>query len=184
MVLIPASSLQLIWTPTDWTSCRRGCIIIWCPLFFLRASQFRTQFNPSSVKVISWYSSTGCSCLYTQVHFQFWQLGRVGGQYTTLPYQGLWSLDCSIIYPWRETDRQTDGQNVRADGYSFPNCISANWNTKFRRWFELGHRFYFLMRINVWLSTHPLIIQVFRKVNLNKDTFGKPGDFHMVSYDI
>ena len=29
--------------------------------YFLRASQFRTQFNPSTVKVISWYSSTGCT---------------------------------------------------------------------------------------------------------------------------
>ena len=37
-----------------------GYIIVWRPLFFLRASQFRTQFNPSTVKVISWYSSTGC----------------------------------------------------------------------------------------------------------------------------
>ena len=36
-------------------------IIIWCPLFFLRASQFCTQFNPSTVKVISRYSSTGCT---------------------------------------------------------------------------------------------------------------------------
>ena len=51
------SSLQLIWT-----SCRQGYIIIWYPLFFLRASQFRTQFNHSTVKVISWYSSTGCTC--------------------------------------------------------------------------------------------------------------------------
>ena len=49
------SDLQLIWT-----SCRRGYIIIWRPLF-LRASQFHTQFNPSTVKVISWYSSTGCT---------------------------------------------------------------------------------------------------------------------------
>ena len=44
------------------TSCRRGYIIIWRPLFFLRASQFRAQFNPSTVKFISWYSSTGCAC--------------------------------------------------------------------------------------------------------------------------
>ena len=51
-----------IFSPTDWTSCRQGYIIIWRPLFFLRASQFRTQFNPSTVKVISWYSSTGCTC--------------------------------------------------------------------------------------------------------------------------
>ena len=57
LVLSTASYLQLIWA-----SCRRGYIIIWHPLCFLRASQFRTQFNPSTVKVISWYSSTGCTC--------------------------------------------------------------------------------------------------------------------------
>ena len=56
LVLFTASYLQLIWI-----SCRRGYIIIWCPLFFLRTSQFRTQFNPPTVKVISWYSSTGCT---------------------------------------------------------------------------------------------------------------------------
>ena len=86
MVLIPASSLRLIWTPTAtaqsgpeaplcwvlvlstasylqliWTSSRWGYIIICRPLFFLRALQFRTQFNLSRVKVISWYSSTGCT---------------------------------------------------------------------------------------------------------------------------
>ena len=57
LVLSTASYLQL-----TWTSCRQGYIIIWRPLFFLQASQFRTQFNPLTVKVISWYSSTGCTC--------------------------------------------------------------------------------------------------------------------------
>ena len=61
------SELQLInwgsWGPpllgagflyhTAWTSCHGGYIIIWRPLFFLLASQFCTQFNPSTVKVIS-----------------------------------------------------------------------------------------------------------------------------------
>ena len=36
--------------------------MIWHPLFFLRSSQLHS-FNPSTVKVIiSWYSSTGCTC--------------------------------------------------------------------------------------------------------------------------
>ena len=51
-----------ILSPTDWTSCAPNYIINWRTLFFLWASQFRTQFNPSTVKVISWYSSTGCTC--------------------------------------------------------------------------------------------------------------------------
>ena len=104
MVLVPASSPQLIWTSTAqsgvlrassagcWfslhylisnssdlqlilTSCRWGYIIIWCPIFFLRASQFRTQFNPSTVKVISWYSSTGCICYLHRSYFD--SLARV-----------------------------------------------------------------------------------------------------------
>ena len=82
MVLIPPSSLQLqllnrgpegplcwalvlstaYYLQLPWTSCRRGYIIIWRSLFFLRASQFRTQFKPSTIKDISWYSSTGCIC--------------------------------------------------------------------------------------------------------------------------
>ena len=56
---VPRSS---IFSPTDWTSCAPSYIIIWRPLFFLRASQFRTQFNLSTVKVIFWYSSTGFTC--------------------------------------------------------------------------------------------------------------------------
>ena len=40
----------------------RDYIMISRPLFFLRASQSHS-FNPSTVKVIiSWYSSTGCTC--------------------------------------------------------------------------------------------------------------------------
>ena len=57
LILSTAFCLQLIWT-----SCCRGYIIIWRPIFVLRASQFRTQFNRSTVKVITWYSSTGCTC--------------------------------------------------------------------------------------------------------------------------
>ena len=53
-----------IFTPTNWTSCRRGYIIIWRLLFFLQASQFRTQLNPSTVKVTPdlLICSTGCTC--------------------------------------------------------------------------------------------------------------------------
>ena len=60
--LLAAGFLYRIRSPTDWTSCPPSYIIIWHPLFFLRASQFCTQFNPSTVKVISWFSSTGCTC--------------------------------------------------------------------------------------------------------------------------
>ena len=91
MFLNPASSLQLVWSPTlnrgpEGSLCwvlafsTASCLqLAWSPnwlnflctelynsstsTFFLWASPFRTQFNPSTVKVIiSWYSSTGCTC--------------------------------------------------------------------------------------------------------------------------
>ena len=69
MVLIPTSSLQLIWT--SWrplTSCE-------CHIY--------TQFNPSTVNVIPWSPDIfdQMHWLFTQVHFFFWQLGW--GQYVT-----------------------------------------------------------------------------------------------------
>ena len=78
MVLIPASSLQLIWA-----SCRRGYITIWHPPTFCE-SYICTQFNPSTVKVIPWSPDIfdRMHLLITQVHFFFWQLGR--GQYVTI----------------------------------------------------------------------------------------------------
>ena len=43
LVFSTASYLRLIWSPKSLASClHRGYIIIWRPLFFLRASQFRT----------------------------------------------------------------------------------------------------------------------------------------------
>ena len=69
VVLIPASSLQLIWT-----SCHWGYIIIWCPPTSCE-HHICTHFNPSTVKVIPWYIFDQMHLLFTQVHFLFWQLG-------------------------------------------------------------------------------------------------------------
>ena len=65
MVLIPVSSLQLIWT-----SCRRGYIIIWCPPTSCER-HICTQFNLSTVKVIPWSPDIfdRMHLLFTQVHF-------------------------------------------------------------------------------------------------------------------
>ena len=72
MVLIPASSLQLIWN-----SCRRGYIIIWRPPTSCKR-HISTQFNPLTVKVIPWFPAIfgRMHLFFTQVHFFFWQLGR------------------------------------------------------------------------------------------------------------
>ena len=61
MFLIPASSVQLVWSPTDWNSCAPSYIIVrHLPSSCRRHKSY--SFNPSTVKVISWYSSTGCTC--------------------------------------------------------------------------------------------------------------------------
>ena len=80
MVLIPASSLQLIWT-----SCRRGHIKIWRPLTSCESHNSHSiqpldsQGHPWSPDIFVWMH-----LLFTQERFFFWQLGRVGGQYATI----------------------------------------------------------------------------------------------------
>ena len=73
-----------IFSPTNLNFLSPGLYNNLSPTYFLRVSQFRTQFNPLTVKVASWYLFDRMHLLFTQVHFFFWQLGRVGGQYATL----------------------------------------------------------------------------------------------------
>ena len=74
MVLIPASSLQLIWT-----FCHRGYIIIWRPPNSCE-HHICSQFNPSTVKVIPWYLQSDAPVIYTGA-FLIWWSGRIGDQY-------------------------------------------------------------------------------------------------------
>ena len=60
LVLSTASFLQLVWAPTDWTSCALRYIIVRRTPSCGRHKSH--SFNPSTVKVIFWYSSTGCTC--------------------------------------------------------------------------------------------------------------------------
>ena len=53
--------LYRILSPTDWTSCAPSYIIIWLQPSFCERHKSH-PFNPSTVKVIFWYSSTGCTC--------------------------------------------------------------------------------------------------------------------------
>ena len=55
-----AGSLYRILSPTDCTSCAPSYIIVRHPPSCGRHKSH--SFNPSTVKVISWYSSTGCTC--------------------------------------------------------------------------------------------------------------------------
>ena len=52
-------SLQLTWSPTDWTSWAPSYIIFRLPPSSCGRHKSHS-FNQSTVKVISWYSSTGC----------------------------------------------------------------------------------------------------------------------------
>ena len=62
MVLIPASSLQLIWT-----CCRRGYIIIWRPPTSCKRHNFALNSTPrqSSSALISWYLRPDAPLIYT-----------------------------------------------------------------------------------------------------------------------
>ena len=55
---VPHSSIFL---PTDWTSCAPSYIIVRRPPSSCGRHKSHS-FNPSTVKVIFWYSSTGCTC--------------------------------------------------------------------------------------------------------------------------
>ena len=55
-----AGFLYRNFSPTDWTSCAPSYVIVW-PLPSC-GRQKSHSFDPSMVKVIFWYSSTGCTC--------------------------------------------------------------------------------------------------------------------------
>ena len=56
-----AGFLYRILSPTDWISCAPSYIIVQRPPSFCGRHKLHS-FNPSTVKVIFWYSSTGCTC--------------------------------------------------------------------------------------------------------------------------
>ena len=58
--LLGAGFLYRILCPTDWTSCSLSYIIVQRPPSCGRHKSH--LFNLSTVKVIFWYSSTGCTC--------------------------------------------------------------------------------------------------------------------------
>ena len=104
MILTPASSLQLVWglrAPSagcwrslphlisNWSGLQTNWLPVFTelynsstPTFFLCASHLHS-LNPSTVKVIILIFLDWMHLLFTEVHFLFWQPGRVVGQYTT-----------------------------------------------------------------------------------------------------
>ena len=59
--MLGAGFLYRILSPTDWTSCVPSYIIVQRPPSSCGCHKSHS-FNPSTVKVIFWYSSTGCTC--------------------------------------------------------------------------------------------------------------------------
>ena len=59
--LLGAGFLYRILSPTDWISCALSYIIFQRPPSSCGRHKSHS-FNPSTVKVIFWYSSTGCTC--------------------------------------------------------------------------------------------------------------------------
>ena len=98
LVLSTASYLQLQQlTPNSKltrTSCGTGlynCFTFAC----FSERHICTQFNPSTVKVIPWYLRPDAPVIYTGA-FLIWQLGRVGGQYVTLPLECFFFLESKV----------------------------------------------------------------------------------------
>ena len=75
MVLIPASSLQLL------NFLSLGLYNNLISTYFLRTSQFPLNSTPQQLLL---RSSTGCTCYLHRCISFFWQHGQVGGQYATI----------------------------------------------------------------------------------------------------
>ena len=82
--LIPNSSdLQLVWSPTDWISCALSYIIVQHPPSSCGRHNFALiqPVHGQGYNILIFLDRM--DLLFTQVHFLFWQPGRVVGQYTT-----------------------------------------------------------------------------------------------------
>ena len=86
MVPIPASSLQLIWTPTDLNLLSPGLYNNLTPTLLPASVIISPSIQPHESHGRPWSPEIfdRMHLLFTQVHFFFWQIGRVGGQYATI----------------------------------------------------------------------------------------------------
>ena len=77
--LLGHASHSSIFSPIDLNFLSPGLYNNLTPTYFLRASQFRTQFNPSTVKVAPdiLISSTGCTCYLHRCISSFDSLARL-----------------------------------------------------------------------------------------------------------
>ena len=94
MFLISASSLQLIWSPTHLNFLSPGwynnLMPTLLPVSVTISHSIRTLDNQGHILIFF----DRMHLLFKMVHFLFWQMGRVGGQYTT--YLSLCKLHITI----------------------------------------------------------------------------------------
>ena len=82
LVFSTATYLQLVWSPTDWISGALSYIIVQQPLSSCGRHNFALiqPVDGQGYNILIFLDLM--HLLFTQVHFLFWQYGRVGGQYT------------------------------------------------------------------------------------------------------
>ena len=82
--MLGAGCLYRILSPTDWISCALSYIIVQRPPYSCEHHNFALiqPVHGQGYDILIFLDRM--HLLFTQVHFLFWQPGRVGGQYTTL----------------------------------------------------------------------------------------------------
>ena len=107
MFLNPASSLQLVWSPTDWISWALSymvsSIVQWPPSSCGRHNFALIQPVHGQIYNIMIFLDR-MHLLFTQVHFLFWQPGWVVGQYTTPLQRGKTPPNECPVYDTKQSD--------------------------------------------------------------------------------
>ena len=101
-----AGSLYHIFSPTEWTSCAPIYIIVRRPTSFCGRHKSHL-FNPSTVKVIFWHSSTGCTCY---LHRCISYFDSLDGSEVNIEHILLVKSDfhkCSFFQKWKSDNSNT-----------------------------------------------------------------------------
>ena len=104
LVFSTASYLQLVWSPTDWISCALSNIIVKRPPSSCGRHNFALiqPVHGQGYTILIFLDRM--HLLFTQVHFLFWQPGRVVGQYTTVFHK--WELYNEVFSSYLGRDDQ------------------------------------------------------------------------------
>ena len=127
-----------IFSPTDLNFLSPGLYNNLTPTYFLRASQFRTQFNPSTVKVAPdlLISSTGCTCYLHRYISSFASLARseVNMKQSSLNYFSkfcMWNFLHVCLHPLTHTFYRIIFQDNNTEKKTQK---EITWTTAKQRW--------------------------------------------------